>query len=366
MKPLPLRSHAIALLLFLTPPPNSNAGPTAEEPGSAEPTMRVKTGQLEGANFTLVVPDPWNRNVLLHAHGYRPEAAPLLAEVRLEDPAYARLLAEGWIIATTSYRRNGILIRDAIADVGNLRDHIEESVGTPSLVVLLGESMGGAIVTLIAENEPGRFHGAVAIGAALHVRDDSYPLALTHAPKIPLLFLTNRSELEGPADYVAKAATAPVPPALWTVARDGHVNVNHAERAWAIDALVTWITTSQINRTRDATVAMDAGTSGVAFSWGAVHGAVSSVTDTHGNIFSTFRPADLAALGLQKGDDFGLEAGGGEFRVHYGSDYSDVPRGEWIAFDRAEGVVLIARNYENAAATAAVSPGDPLTIRVLE
>ena len=37
----------------------------------------VVTGALGGANFTLAVPDPWNRNILIYAHGYRPLAAEL-------------------------------------------------------------------------------------------------------------------------------------------------------------------------------------------------------------------------------------------------------------------------------------------------
>lgn len=337
--------------------------PGAEPPIAAPTGVRMVAGSIEGANFSMAVPDPWNRNVLVYAHGYRPDAAPLHADLTLEDPAYARLLGDGWMIAATSFRRNGIIIRDAIADIGALRDHIEQTEGIPGIVILVGESMGGTIVTLIAENEPGRFHGAVAIGAALHARDERYPLALTREPKMPVLFLSNQSEATGPQAYAHAAMNAPVPPALWTVARSGHVNVNHEERALAIDGLITWITTNRIDRTRDATVSLAAGPSTARVSHGAIHGAVGSITDTYGNIFTTFRPADLVAAGVKKGADFELEAGGTTFRVHYGSDFSDVPHGAWIAFDRAEGVVLIARNYENAASTAGVSAGDALTIR---
>ncbi len=353
----------VAGVFGLWPLPAAGTRPDGDGGAPTPPSLRMVAGEIEGAKFTLAIPDPWNRNVLILAHGYRPEGAALAAEVPLEDPACARLIGVGWMVAATSYRRNGIIVRDAIADINALRDHIESTEAAPRLVILLGESMGGAIVTSIAENQPGRFHGAVAIGAALEARDEGEPPALSHAPQIPLLFLTNQSESAGPENYVAAAADAPVPPARWIVARDGHVNVNPAERSLALDALITWITTNQIERARDATVAIDAGPAAVSFSGNAVHGAVRNVTDAHGNIFTTFRPRDLAALGLRKGEVFDLEAGGKTFRVRYGNDYSDVPRGAWIAFDRAEGVVLIARNYENAATTAGVSRGDPLTIR---
>jgi pimeloyl-ACP methyl ester carboxylesterase len=329
------------------------------------PSVRIEAGEIDGANFAVALPDPWNRNVLLHAHGLRPDDAPMVADLRLDDAAHQRLLAEGWMIATTSYRRNGIVVRDAMADIDAVRERVETLFGAPGLVLLVGESMGGAIVTLLAERPPGRYHGALAIGAALHVRDAENPLEPTAAPSIPLLFLANQSEYEGPAAYVAAAHAAPVPPAIWKVARDGHVNVNHLERTQAMEALIGWITTDRIERERDGTVVIEGpdDAAGAVFDGDAVHGAVASVSDPYGNLFTTFRPADFAALGLKKGDTFVLEAGGQTFSVRYGDDFGDVARGEWIAFDRAEGVVLIARNFGNAAQTAGTAAGDALAVR---
>jgi S-adenosylmethionine hydrolase len=63
---------------------------------------------------------------------------------------------------------------------------------------------------------------------------------------------------------------------------------------------------------------------------------------------------------------FDLTAGGKKFRVLYGTDFGDVARGEWVAFPRAEGVIVVARNFENAAATAGVKAGDPLVVRALK
>jgi pimeloyl-ACP methyl ester carboxylesterase len=328
--------------------------------------LRMLTGELGAARYTIARPEKWNRHLLLHAHGFRPEGEPLKATLDPTAGSYARLLQEGWIVATTSYRRNGLIVRDAIADLGALRDHIELSEGTPSLVLLIGESMGGAIVTLMAENEPQRYHGALAIGAALDARDPTYPVALTHRPKIPLLFLSNQSEVAGPAAYVEQAADGPVAPALWTVARDGHVNVNQDERTLALEGLIAWITTNQIERRRDATVLAALPKSEAAVADGAARGEVSSVTANHGNIFTNFRPADFAALGIERGCDFELAAGGRTWRVRYGGDYDDVPPGGWVAFERAEGVILIARNRDNAAETAGVKKGDPLVVRPLK
>ena len=332
-------------------------------PLRAAESVEMLTGEIGGAPYTIARPARWNQNILLYAHGFKAESAPLAAKLDANDPAYARLLAEGWIVAASGYRRNGTILRDAIADLNALRDHIAATEGAPHLTLLLGESMGGAIVTLMAENEPGRYQGAIAIGAALHAKDDLYPLALTARTKIPVIFLTNRSELEEPAAYVERAARAPVPPAHWTIDRDGHVNVNAAERTAALEGLITWITTNQIERRRDATLPGPTTTSTVEFADGAARGRVAEITDGYGNLFSSFVPADFEKLGLKRGDRFDLEINGRTFRVIYGADYPDAARGAWVAFPRAEGVILFAINRGNAAEAAGASAGDAMVVR---
>jgi pimeloyl-ACP methyl ester carboxylesterase len=61
-------------------------------------------------------------------------------------------------VAMTSYRRNGRVVRDGMEDVNQLRDYIEKNYGRPNLCLLEGRSMGGCIVTLLAENYPHLYH----------------------------------------------------------------------------------------------------------------------------------------------------------------------------------------------------------------
>lgn len=325
--------------------------------------VTLLTGSIGGAPYTIARPATWNNNLLLYAHGFKAESAPLAARLDPDDPAYARLLDEGWIVAASGYRRNGMIVRDAIADLNALRDMIAATEGAPSLTLLLGESMGGTIVTLIAENEPGRYQGAIAIGAAMQSRDPEYPLALTARLKIPVIFLTNRSEIDGPAAYVDRAARAPVPPALWTIEREGHVNVSAAERTAAIEGLIAWITTNSIERRRDATLSGPTLPSNVEFTDGTARGRVSEITDGYGNLFGSFVPKDFEKLGIESGDRFDLEINGRTFRVVYGTDYSSAARGSWVAFPRAEGLVLFAINRGNAAEAAGASEGDVMVVR---
>jgi pimeloyl-ACP methyl ester carboxylesterase len=344
----------------------------------------LETGEIEGAHYAIARPARWNGFLLLLAHGYRSETAPLVADLNPEHFAYKTLRDEGWMIAKTSYRRNGMIIADAIADLDNLRAHIAKTYGTPKRVYLEGESMGGLIVTLIAERtpeNPPEYHGAVAIGAALDAREPGGTLGLTFGTQIPLLFLTNRTELAGPKNYVRPPAQLPqgmrpVAPVLLRVNRDGHVNVSQRERLAAIRILNTWLEQGRGSLPApaspqeffDATLAPEPGPSQVVFDEDrrGFTTRVTEVTAGFGNVALDAQPADFAAAGIARNAWFQLNAHGQARRVLFGRDFSAVKRGEWVAFPNAEGFTWLARNFENAASTAGLRVGDEVRVRSYE
>jgi len=341
----------------------------------------LQTGEIAGAKFTLAHPadlKAWNRQVVLIAHGYRDEKAPLVADLFPDQLATKTLLAEGWIVAKTSYRRNGLVIADALLDLDALRAHIAKTYGEPTRVLLEGESMGGLIVTLGAERAPALYAGAIAIGAALSIQEPGSALAPSLQPKIPLLFLTNQSELDGPVAYVNAPAPRPdanLRPALFRVSRDGHVNVNQRERLAAFRALNTWLDTGRASLPapaagapfHDATVVPAPVPSRVASDADArgFTARITEVSAVYGNVFLDAQPADFAAAGIAPGAWFQVGARGQTFRTYYGRDFGSVKRGEWVVFPNAEGFFWLSRNWENAAASAGLKLGDPVSIRLL-
>lgn len=344
-------------------------------------TPVVEQGEIGGAKFAIASrKGTWNGQVLLLAHGYRAESAPLVADLVVEHGAYQALLKEGWIVAKTSYRRNGIILADAIADLDALLAYIADQRGTPQRVILEGDSMGGAIVTLIAERSESPYAGAVAVGAALQVREAHGTSGVNLRPKIPLIFLTNQSEWEGPRAYVEKvnaqaAATQDrdiVPPALFRVARDGHVNVNQAERLIALRALLAWL-----DQGREALPSVPPGAyfnatalpvpepsrAQLGEDQRSLRTTVTEVSAIYGNVWLDVQPDDLKRIGLVPGAYFQLQAGERTFRVRYGRDFNSVERGHWVLFPNADGYVWLARNQANAAEAAGLKAGDPVEIR---
>lgn len=347
---------------------------------AATPAVQVQTGEIDGAHYTIATPPPgaaWSGHLLLIAHGYRPETAPLVADLNPAQAAYATLLDEGWVVAKTSYRRNGIIVQDAITDLLNLYEHIARNLGEPALTLVEGDSMGGTIVTHLAETTEVPFDGFIGIGSALSLKEDNGADGVTLRPRHPLLFVANRSEIDGPRAYVTEVlahATDPelTAPALFRIDRDGHVNVNQAERLYAIRALTAWLdrgrsalpaTTpaaphdaTQVPEPQPSQVTFDADGRGFT-------ATVSDVSAIYGNVWLNAQPADFATIGLTRGLWAQLETNGHSYRVRHGGDFSDVERGQWVTFANADGFYWLSRNWANAAETAGLQVGDTVHLR---
>ena len=332
-------------------------------------------GEIDGAHYAIAreLGVDWNRSLLLIAHGYRPESAPLVADLFPDQVAYATLLNEGWILAKTSYRRNGIIVADAITDLDNLHELITEDFGPPARSIIEGDSMGGTIATHLMEREDSRYQGAVAVGAALDLRESNGASGVTLAPLRPLLFMSNRSEILGPKAYIAEADiprdSPSLRPVLFRIDRDGHVNVNQAERLTALRALNLWLDRGRgalpRNQPFDATQHPQTQSSLAMFDEDnrGLTTKVSHVSAIYGNVWLDIQPTDLERIGFNPGLWAQLIVNDQTYRVRYGKDFSSVERGQWVIFPNADGFFWLSRNWGNAAETADLELGDSVRLR---
>lgn len=325
----------------------------------AEPGYRIVEDTLEGSLIKISVPANWNKNVLILAHGLRSADMPLSADFTA-DKGYCKTLSdEGWLIASTSYRRNGYIIHDAIEDLELLRRYVVERFGAPRAVYLNGASMGGAIVTLMAESHSEHYAGALVIGPALGMNRNTYRFQ----PGMPLLMLTNQNERAEPDTYCQKVGTKPLVPARWIVKRDGHCNVTSAETLAAFRALIHWSGGSSIELEKDATVLPPVPASVAVFFEDGARAKIVHCASRRGSFDTEFTAADLEKLGVRKRESFAASVHGKSVNVHYGTGYFDVPKGEWIAFIVAEsGRLRLGRNAADAVTPLGCAVGDTLVI----
>jgi pimeloyl-ACP methyl ester carboxylesterase len=170
------------------------------------------TGTLpDGATWVADLPAQWNGTLLLFSHGFGPQVAQ-----DAPDPATsAALLARGYALAGSSYDPHGSMwaLDSALRDQFQTLQAVEAGVlpGRPRQVLAVGQSMGGLVSALEAQDGGGRINGALTtcgiVAGAINLNnyqlDGEYALAQLLLPgqQIKLARFTSA------ADALATAAT---------------------------------------------------------------------------------------------------------------------------------------------------------------
>ncbi|MEO0509248.1 MAG: SAM hydroxide adenosyltransferase [Verrucomicrobiota bacterium] len=326
-------------------------------------------GKIDEAFYIVDVPDEPNGNVMFIARGFRPSFFPLSAVYEVDTDFYQTLLAEGWIIASTSFRTNGWVVEKGGLDIIALRDHIAKSIHPIDFSVVYGETMGGGVAIWLGENHPEFFQGILGLGAHLfpepgngEMESDTLAPVFNKDPKIPVLFLANAGEIASSSAYASSVNDGDLKPVTWSVDRPGHVNVNSAERLAAFRALIAWTEGEVPDSTAEAKI--DRSPESIAASSSKVAaGNIRRIRPLYGNLYSNLVAKDLKKLGISLGDKFTFIHGSESYDIEYAKAYSDVEIGAWVAFIDPEGYVQISRNYANAGETLGATKGDPILIK---
>ncbi|UCE19097.1 MAG: alpha/beta hydrolase [Gemmatimonadota bacterium] len=120
--------------------------------------------QPSGALYRICMPNLWNNDLVVWAHGYTDPQEPLSIP---DEEIGGFTLSEivnllGYAFATTSYRANGLVVPDAVEDLAELVDIFIGDYTAPEHVYLVGASEGGLITALSIEQYPEKFSGGLA------------------------------------------------------------------------------------------------------------------------------------------------------------------------------------------------------------
>ena len=328
---------------------------------------RIEKGQLGEAEYMYALPRGWDgEKLLMIAHGLVPEENPLNGTFDVSPRGYGKMLEDGWLVAKTSYRRNGVIIEDGILDILELLDFINVEEGDAGVKILEGSSMGGLIGVMMMERDYSDFDGAYVVGPAIYLGIEGFWRDLKENPMRPLLLLANQSEYNRPARYARQAWAKNGKVALWKISRNGHVNINAAERKAALDAVYQWTSGQAIDFEKDATFDMSPEFSTTVVENGALKVPVRSVNSSYGNLQLDLIESDLSKIGIKYRSHFQVSYGGMDFEGFYGDSFADVEPGQWVMFKTAEGNYLLCQNEANASESlGGVKKRDVLTIRAL-
>lgn len=140
--------------------------PTAPGPESAGSNGLGQVVLADGPDIVIQTPDAWE-DLVVFAHGYvDPDAGPTAWRAQLEalGPYLPDVINDmGYAFAATGYRREGLIIPEAVEDVAELVDVFSREYGVPRHVYLVGASEGGLVTALAVEQHPEIFAGGLAL-----------------------------------------------------------------------------------------------------------------------------------------------------------------------------------------------------------
>jgi pimeloyl-ACP methyl ester carboxylesterase len=115
-------------------------------------------GVHKGAGYRIEVPDNWNGDLVLYAHGFRGSGL----ELTVSNPAIRQyLVTNRFAWAASSYAKNGYDVRAGVQDTHALTALFNGLVGQPRRTYLTGHSMGGHITGVAIEQYPNVYDGAM-------------------------------------------------------------------------------------------------------------------------------------------------------------------------------------------------------------
>ncbi len=119
-------------------------------------------GVVDGSPYVVEMPGTWNGTLLLFSHGYVGWGNVNPATVAPDAGTANALLARGYALAGGAYSEQGWAVEQALPEQIALLALIRAR-WHPRRVLLWGESMGGLITTLVAQNATSGASGALAL-----------------------------------------------------------------------------------------------------------------------------------------------------------------------------------------------------------
>jgi len=184
MVPTRFRSPLLLLTLFLLATScarQSPTGPAVTRTGTAfsgSPSaraMRAAAGTFEGdvgpgAHYVISVPESWNGDLVLYAHGYTAPVFPVglpPGEDVLVAGLRAVALQGGMAFAYSSYSQTGLGLKDAALRTEQLGNLFGSLVGVPRRTFLVGTSFGALAALKLVEAHPQQYAGLLTLSGMI-------------------------------------------------------------------------------------------------------------------------------------------------------------------------------------------------------
>jgi pimeloyl-ACP methyl ester carboxylesterase len=174
---------------------------------------RVDFGEIEGAGYRIELPEEWNGELVLWAHGFRglnEEGTDFSRRLTFDEiPAREVIIGQGYGWATSTYRVNGYVPGVGVDDLLRLKDRVAEIARPAQRTYIAGGSMGGATAQLMAQEFPEEVAAALAFCPALgNVWVVDYTVAWHALAQWMIGEAPQRMDVDGMLDWASVLGTA--------------------------------------------------------------------------------------------------------------------------------------------------------------
>ncbi len=123
------------------------------------------TGQVGGAKYYIEVPEAWNGDLVLFAHGYIGPDVPIedIDPSEIDPGKRSQVLARGYAWAVSARSDNGFAVQEGVRETHQLRGIFKSRVAAPDRVYLSSGSMGALIMLRLLEQHPGMYAGVLPV-----------------------------------------------------------------------------------------------------------------------------------------------------------------------------------------------------------
>jgi pimeloyl-ACP methyl ester carboxylesterase len=132
----------------------------------ALPGAKAFFGKYDGGLYRIEIPEQWNGDLVLFAHGFVSNAGQNGSMLRVGTHRFRdHVIKSGFAWAASSYHCNGYVPGQGLVDTMALSDLFKEKNGgrAPARTYLTGESMGGHVTLLGMQEFPTAFAGGLAM-----------------------------------------------------------------------------------------------------------------------------------------------------------------------------------------------------------
>ncbi len=123
--------------------------------------IKRDTGILNGAAYEILMPNNWNKKLVMYAHGYE-QTAQSAGKLYPNDMLKV-FLDRGFAVARSSYNRTGWAQQEGVDATEETRQFFLKKYGKPDSTFMTGHSMGGGITVSTIEKFPKNYSGGLAL-----------------------------------------------------------------------------------------------------------------------------------------------------------------------------------------------------------